>query len=482
MNNVGLNYLQARNVLTEAVPGNSWEWNDPDTDTSIIERYKKRNFIVAVVTGVVATVAIVALYIFALVVLVIQPNPSNENQNNPKGIGGLMGAIFGSLFGLPLGGFGLFAGIGEGLDRWTVEPFRKIKKEMAEQPANANLREEDLIWLMQNCDYAARKALMDDMNFEQLKITRSLLWKHTFKSLIQNVNKPDHSRWRDITSFEEAPIQTKINVIRNGAFHDYLKIMPKVVDAVKELDYAGREKALVINELNKLRAGYNDEDEKVNFAKEYPRSWLLSKCEWAKQSPHDMIDRWNALSDDAKADLIECLDILKGDRDLPSTAVELERLRVCAIHYGMNQLLELVAFQIIEKGILRNEQLFHWIAYYIPQIPEFNGVIQKAAAKSGIYSVNSPAVYKMLRGIELWKEKRDHYFNRLLKNPCDFRIAYQIAQDLQDDRLRIKCEDHLNRQDDNYKRGVYNLYGLLENIPRGIYSRVQNSVINQIIR
>lgn len=150
--------------------------------THEIVRLEGRNFCIAVVAGVVLTVATIAGYVFSL-------------------IAGL--PILGIAFPIATGignvlllasGIPIFFMTREALEKWTIRPLRVLKEEIEGKP----LDEKYLISLIDKCGCI----VLESMNFSQLGMVRSHLWKRSFRKAIYNSTKEPHLKWKRVLEFE----------------------------------------------------------------------------------------------------------------------------------------------------------------------------------------------------------------------------------------------------------------------------------------
>lgn len=511
---MNVNGLRVNEILSVLEESNRDHWacvnNHPDT--SVIDRFKLRNHRIAVGVAVVATVSVVAVFIFALVHWVVKPaieeipNPDYNPKANPGSVnarkmitkdrcaatGGIVGITFGSAIlgcGLP---FAFWAGCNKVLDSATVEPLREIRRTIAEMSLESSvLGAEVLIPLLKRCDTAGRKALVSHMNFEQLEQARKTLGRTKFRHLIKGVNTVAHDQWRMITEFEKMDGYGMITALRNKgqSFYYMLSTSSEASRIVREIIYNTKSDARVhlIRELDRMEGfrDLNPNGEKMTFifsdGKQFACSkpWVIARSGFAKAMADlkGVAEPTVNIPDNIKyEDLLQCLDILKGGADLPRNVQDIEKLSDVADFFLMDKLIDCIGHVVIDLAkskVIEKVDLISWMVNYTrPGEKSFDALRALAIHTAGTKKVKGIEefceLWPLLKGFRQLEESYRSYYRSLLLTPDGFHAASEVAEQLNDEELRSLCLNHLVRQNSAYLLAVKAHYRINDQIPEWI--------------
>ncbi len=486
MNVNGLTAGQALSIITESGTPVA---NISKTTKNPIDQLKRRNNNIVASLGLVTAIALIAYSIFTVGFLLVTASSAWT----------VLAIVIVGTFGIVPIGQGIMAiavlvmlPINALLDRITVRPYKNMKNEIEflyptqDDRDQSLIQMDDLLMLMEKCDMNVRALFVEKMNFDQLKNTESILSKKNFKNLIiPNVNLKAHENWRLILDFEDLKSEKRMDaIVKRGVFRDALE-NTEVLDTV-------RHRICKKNDPNKLQlikalddiAGLNDSEQetvKLRFSDGhdviYPINWITQKSEIVKKciegSGASVIE-----VEDKHSNLIQCFDILKGMSQLPNDPQSLDGLANTADYYGLDDLTEMIGTKMIKRfrtGKLSKIDLISWFAKKIPNKPMFASLRKRAILLTGLSKIESLDHFKKLwplvKGWNEIHEKCISYFKNVLNTAASFRLAYELAIELQSERLKEICMNHLASQDNKYKLAVKACYGI--HMPEEVYDLVK---------
>ncbi len=461
-----------------------------NNDVSVIERFKKRNYAVAVTTAVVVTVASVAFYIFSLVYFVLlnpnyqEPDPLYSERlrtNSGAEVGAILGIVFGTIIIPGPEGAGVWALTNYTLDHNTVEPLRKVKERLEALHDNQQLLgAEHLIELMKRCDTRAQKELVATMNFEQLTHARGVLSAKAFKNLIKPIDKEAHYKWKLIMEFSGLSVEKKLQALQTeGIFQTTLSKHPEMTPIIRQECYklSGQARFQALSALD-AASGLTDPTYKqieLTFEsgakRTYTVNWVASKCEWLQE----FLNKSGADSTKIPTALLECLDIIQGHMRLPDNLQTLGQVATNAVYYGMPELVEMVGNVLLEKA--RNKKVskvdvISMIAQHIPNEARYAPIKSAAMQLSGYNTIHSHEEFTLLWKISKnWDAMRamcTTYFTNLLDAGKNYRLAHETAEELDCPILRQLCMTKLSQASPSYKTSVKNCYGI-NDMPQEVF-------------
>jgi hypothetical protein len=480
---VGLRHYDAVQVLTET------------NSESVIDRFKERNFTIAVVTGIIIAVASTALFIFGMIKYGIPEHKVDRIQNiNTAGQQAIaiLGTIFGSIALLPAAGFGTWALTEFLLDRYTVEPLRDLKRKIdlfhRYSPDQPLLCDEYLKLLIKKCDFTAQQRLIGRMNFEQLAIARPILGIRKFKNLLEGYNHQAALQWKMIVHFEQMSPEKKLEYIDretgNQEFRTMLETNPNALKSVREvIGQQNKETKAKLITQHDLLSGIVDREEKIqlvfsNGTLTLPKEWALETSLLLKSLSEDSHE--NTISMPAEANLeriAQCFNILWGNEEFPNHMNDIQEITFTGKFYNIPGFTLKIAHALIEKtrsNHISKEELIDWLTLHLEQSdePEYQEIRMIALIEGGLTEVQSEdqfrKIWPLTKNLSELRPIYLNYYQTCLQNSKSFRSVYEMALELQDDSLKDLCLQALRSADANYKDGVKELF-LSSRIPDDVY-------------